>query len=59
MDTPIDTASNDYIPLSNDEINAFFNDLDKDKDGYITFDELEQKLHDVHEELPPHRRSTI
>ena len=53
MDTAIDTASDDYIPLSDDEIDSFFDDLDLDKNGYITFDELEQKLNDVHDELAP------
>ena len=53
MDKPIRVASDDLIPLSDEEINAFFEDLDKDKDGFITFDELEAKLHEVHEELAP------
>ncbi|KAF2171030.1 hypothetical protein M409DRAFT_19003 [Zasmidium cellare ATCC 36951] len=45
--------TNDFIPLSDDEINAFFDDLDRDKDGYVTFEEIEKKLHEVHEELAP------
>ncbi|KAK4501914.1 hypothetical protein PRZ48_007723 [Zasmidium cellare] len=45
--------TNDFIPLNDDEINAFFDDLDRDKDGYVTFDEIEKKLHEVHEELAP------
>lgn len=45
--------TNDFTPLSDDEINAFFDDLDRDKDGYVTFDEVETKLHEVHEELAP------
>ena len=45
--------TNDFIPLSEDEIDAFFDDLDLDKDGYVTFDELETKLREVHEELAP------
>ncbi|SMY27133.1 unnamed protein product [Zymoseptoria tritici ST99CH_1A5] len=43
----------DYVPLSDDEINKFFDELDLDKDGSVTFEEMEQKLHDVHEELAP------
>lgn len=46
-------AGAEYIPLSDKEISSFFEDLDKDKDGFITFDELEAKLHDVHKELAP------
>ena len=53
MDGPIQTASEDYIPLTDQEIQAFFEDVDTDKDGSITFDELEAKLHKVHEELAP------
>ncbi|KAK5124611.1 hypothetical protein LTR85_001324 [Meristemomyces frigidus] len=52
MDELIDTAD-DLVPLSDEEINAFFEDLDEDKDGYITFEELEAKLYQVHEELAP------
>ena len=53
MDEPIQTAYKDYVPLSDQEINAFFQVLDTDKDGYVTFDELEAKLHQVHDELAP------
>ena len=53
MDGPIRTASEDYIPLTEQEIQSFFEDIDTDKDGSITFDELEAKLHKVHEELAP------
>lgn len=45
--------TNDFTALSDDEINAFFDDLDLDKDGYVTFDEVEAKLHEVHAELAP------
>lgn len=45
--------STDYEELSDDEIKAFFADLDCDRDGFITFQELEQKLHDVHDEIAP------
>lgn len=53
MDGPIHTASDDHIPLREDEVNAFFEDLDQDRDGFVTFGELEAKLHEVHEELAP------
>ena len=44
MDGPIQTAYDGYIPLTDSEINDFFENLDNDKDGYVTFDELEAKL---------------
>ncbi|OQO12894.1 hypothetical protein B0A48_02358 [Cryoendolithus antarcticus] len=53
MDGPIDTAAENFQPLSDAEIKAFFHDIDKDNNGYVTFDELEAKLHAVHEELAP------
>ena len=53
MDGPIRTASENYIPLTEQEIQTFFEYIDTDKDGSITFDELEAKLHKVHEELAP------
>ena len=53
MGTPIATAKEGFIPLTNDEIDAFFNDLDGDKDGFVTIEELEAKLHEVHRELAP------
>ncbi len=42
-----------FATLSEKEIDAFFDDIDRDNDGLITFDELEQKLDDVHDELAP------
>lgn len=39
--------------LSDDELDAFYKDLDRDQDGYITFDELEARLKEVHEEIAP------
>lgn len=53
MDTPILTARDSLTSLTPDEVDAFFQDLDKDRDGFVTFDELEAKLHEVHEELAP------
>ncbi|KAB8343023.1 hypothetical protein FH972_022617 [Carpinus fangiana] len=40
-------------PLSDQEIEDFFRDIDRDNDGFVTFDELEAKLEQVHEELEP------
>ena len=53
MDGPIHTAAEEYQSLSDDEIESFFQDLDGDNDGYVTFDELEAKLNEVHDELAP------
>lgn len=50
---PIDVASEEYKPLTDEEVDQFFQDLDKDKDGFVVFDELEAKLHEVHKELAP------
>lgn len=49
----IEVASEEYKVLTDDEIEAFFQDLDKDKNGYVDFEELEKKLHEVHKELAP------
>lgn len=53
MARPIETAYDKYDPLSDEEINAFFEDLDRNRDGFVTFEELEAKLHEVHQELAP------
>ncbi|KAI6803182.1 hypothetical protein KC363_g2086 [Hortaea werneckii] len=53
MDGPIETAQENYTPLTDEEVNAFFADLDRDGDGYVSLSELEEKLHQVHEELAP------
>jgi hypothetical protein len=53
MASRIPNAYHDYTPLNETEISEFFEDLDKDKDGHVTFDELETKLHEVHKELAP------
>lgn len=39
--------------LSDDEIQQFIDDLDHNDDGYINYDELEQKLDQAHDELFP------
>lgn len=49
----IEVASDDYKVLTDDEIEAFFKDLDKDNNGYVDFEELERKLQEVHKELAP------
>jgi predicted ferric reductase len=51
--TSIEVASEVYKVLTDDEIEAFFKDLDKDNNGYVDFEELEKKLHHVHKELAP------
>lgn len=56
MDGPIRLAGEDSVPLNEHEINAFFDDIDSDKDNHITFDELEKKLQEVHKELAPEPR---
>lgn len=43
----------DFVSLTDDEINKFFDALDANHDGYVNFDELEAKLREVHEELAP------
>ncbi|KAK3112393.1 hypothetical protein LTR53_011389 [Teratosphaeriaceae sp. CCFEE 6253] len=53
MDRPIRVADDNLIPLTDDEVAAFFQDLTKDNDGFVTFAELEAKLHEVHETLAP------
>lgn len=53
MTRRVTTARKDFEPLSDSEIESFFSDLDRDKDGYVTFEELEAKLHEVHKELAP------
>lgn len=50
---PESEATLGFQPLSEDDINAFFDDLDKDGDGFVVFDELEAKLEEVHQEIAP------
>ncbi|CAN8095258.1 unnamed protein product [Discula destructiva] len=44
----------DVRPLTDDEINDFLDDLDHNKDGLISYAEVEQKLDAVHDEIAPH-----
>jgi respiratory burst oxidase len=46
-------TDDDFVPLSDEEINSFFDALDANKNGYVNFEELEAKLRDVHKELAP------
>jgi dual oxidase len=39
--------------LTNSEIDRFLDDLDHNDDGYITYNEVEQKLDHAHDELAP------
>lgn len=43
----------DFVPLSDDEINKFFDALDANKNGSVNFEELEAKLRHAHKELAP------
>lgn len=40
--------------LTDDEIKAFLDELDHNKDGQISYAEVEQKLDAVHDEIAPH-----
>lgn len=46
-------ASSSFVPLRDNEIEELYNDFDHDKDGRISFQELEKTLQDVHHELAP------
>ncbi|KAF4631951.1 hypothetical protein G7Y89_g6177 [Cudoniella acicularis] len=39
--------------LSEEEIDEFVEDLDRDSDGFIDYDEVEAKLDEVHDEIAP------
>ena len=39
--------------LSDEEVQDFLNSLDSDKDGYISYAEIEDKLDQVHDEIAP------
>jgi len=43
----------EYLPLNNKEISTYFGDIDIDKDGSVSFAELEGKLLQVLKELAP------
>lgn len=51
---PIDTALETFSPLTDAEINEFFDELDLDHDGLVTFEEIEKKLQLLYAELAPH-----
>jgi respiratory burst oxidase len=53
MDGPIKVAYEEYKPLSDEEIDAFFKDMDSNGNGYVEYAELEAKMKQVHEELAP------
>ena len=42
--------------LTDQEIEAFLDDLDRNKDGFIDFDEVDRKLVEVHAEIAPTAR---
>lgn len=42
-----------FQTLSEEKLHEFFDDLDRDNDGYVVFEELEAKLEKVPEELAP------
>ena len=44
-------------PLSDDEVSQFVGELDENKDGFISYSELELKLEQVHEEIAPEAHS--
>lgn len=51
------TSENPFRSLNEEEIDSFFEELDTDRNGLISFDELEAKLKAVYEELAPSPRS--
>ncbi|KAM0333179.1 hypothetical protein ACHAQA_001839 [Verticillium albo-atrum] len=50
---PVRDASGDTQYLNDDEIKQFLDDLDHNEDGYIDYNEVEQKLDAAHDELTP------
>lgn len=50
------TSESPFRPLTEEEIDKFFKELDTDEDGSVSFDELEAKLEEVHEEIAPRPR---
>lgn len=45
--------ADDFVPLSNEEIDDFVSRLDKDNDGCISYTEIEHGLDAAHDELAP------
>ena len=48
-----------YKPLSEQEIQAFYNALDKDPSGHVSFDALAGNLEQVHQDLAAQHKSTL
>lgn len=46
-------GDNDVTTLTDDEIKEFLDDLDHNKDGNISYQEIETKLDQVHKEIVP------
>lgn len=53
VDCPVRAAVDNLNPLVDDKFGAVLEDLDRDKDGYATFEELEVELRQEHRELAP------
>ncbi len=43
--------------LSDEEVQEFLKDLDRDKNGWISYNEIEHKLDQVHDEIAPHAKA--
>jgi predicted ferric reductase len=54
---PITSTNTPFRPLTNEEIEKFFKELDANNNGSVDFNELEKKLEQIHEELAPEPRS--
>jgi dual oxidase len=46
-------GDDDVTPLSDEEIKSFLDDLDHNNDGKISYEEIEAKLDQVHDEIAP------
>jgi len=46
-------GDDDVTPLSDEEIKEFLDDLDHNNDGKISYEEIETKLDQVHDEIAP------
>jgi predicted ferric reductase len=51
--SPVVSNNTPFRPLTNEEIEKFFKELDTNNNGSVDFDELEKKLEQVHQELAP------